>query len=204
MLFMNQKGFTLIELLATILIISILLNIAIPAVTGYLGTSKKRLFVDDAISNQKIVSQDTILEKFKLPVAENEVTIISTSLLEKEKDSFHSAFGFSYAENKSYVAIVNRGTPDEPEYDYYVALQDLGRNALPLTNIEDIKEDAFMKNAKNRMELTIQSFCGTEEGTVRSLYTIKGLEDIQLKDENGNLKSWDTTIYSSEQCGRVS
>lgn len=201
---MNQRGFTLIELLATIVIVAILLNLAIPAVTEYLGTSKKRLFVDDAIENQRIVSRDIILDKFKLPVAENEVTIISTSLLSKENDSFHSSFGFLYSENKSYVVIVNRGTPDEPEYDYYVALQDLGRNALPLTNIEDVEEAAFMKNAKNRMELTIQSFCGTEEGTNRSLYTIKGLEDIQLKDENGYLKSWDTTIYSSEQCGRVS
>lgn len=201
---MNQKGFTLIELLATIVIVAVLLNLAIPAVTGYLGTSKKRLFVDDAIENQKIVSRDTILDKFKLPVAENEVTIISTSLLEKEKDSFRSSYGFLYAENKSYVVIVNRGTPDEPEYEYYVALQDLGRNALPLTNIDEVKEDTFMKNAKNRMELTIQSFCGTEEGISRSLYTIKGLENIQLKDENGYLKNWDTTIYSSEQCGRVS
>ena len=201
---MNQKGFTLIELLATIVIISVLLNIAIPAVTGYLGTSKKRLFVDDAITNQEIVSRDTILEKFQLPVAKNDVTIISTSLRGKEKDSFRSSYGFLYAENKSYVAIVNRGTADDPKYDYYVALQDLGRNALPLTNIEDIEEELFMKNAKNRMELTIQSFCGTEEGVTRSLYTIKGLEDIQLKDENGYLKNWDTTIYSSKQCGRVS
>ncbi len=200
---MNRKAFTLIELLATIVIIGILTSIALPAITGYLGTSKKRLFLNDALENQKIISQEVILDRFKLPIEKNEVTIVSTSLLEKERDSYQSSFGFLYAENKSYVAIVNQGTRDDPKYEYYVALQDLGKNALPLTKVDDIVDRAFTKNAKNRMELTIQSFCGTEEGIDRSLYTIKGLEDIQTINEEGYLENWNTTIYSSDQCGKV-
>lgn len=201
---MNRRGFTLIELLAVLVILSILFSIATSAVGGYFGTSKKRLFLDDAIENQRLVSQDLVLGKYKAPLDPNEVTIISTSLLEKEKDAFRSSFGFSFVEPKSYVVVVNRGTPDEPIYEYYVALQDLGRNALPLTKVDDIMDQSFLKNAKNRMELTVQSFCGTEDGIERSLYTIKGLEEIQSKNADGLLENWNTMIYSSDQCGRMS
>lgn len=201
---MNRKGFTLIELLGAITILGVLLTIALPAINEYLGTSKKQLFLDEAIENQKMVNHELILGRFKAPLEKNEATIISTSLLETENNSFRSPYGFAFAENKSYVVIVNRGTVDDPEYDYYVAMQDLGRNALPLTKVEEIMEESFRKNAKNRMELTVQSFCGTKEGTIRTLYTIKGLEKIQPRNEEGYLEDWNTTIYSSEECGRLS
>lgn len=200
---MNTKGFTLIELLAVIVILGILITIAVPNVTGYLSNSKKNLFIDDAKQNQSIVGNDMVFEKFKAPLDKNDVTIISIGLLEKEKNSFSSSFGFPYLENKSYVAVVNIGTLENPVYDYYVALQDSGRNAIPLTSYSKIDDDSFVKNAKNKMELTIQSFCGNEEGVLRSLYTIKGLENIQEKDEFGYLKNWNATIYSSQDCGRV-
>lgn len=200
---MNTKGFTLIELLAVIVILGILITIAVPNVTGYLSNSKKNLFIDDAKQNQSIVGNDMVFEKFKAPLDKNDVTIISIGLLEKEKNSSSSSFGFPYLENKSYVAVVNIGTLENPVYDYYVALQDSGRNAIPLTSYSKIDDDSFVKNAKNKMELTIQSFCGNEEGVLRSLYTIKGLENIQEKDEFGYLKNWNATIYSSQDCGRV-
>lgn len=200
---MNTKGFTLIELLAVTLILGILITIAIPNVTSYLSNSKKSLFIDDAKQNQTIVGNDIVFNKFKAPLDKNDVTIISIGLLEHEKDKYSSSFGFPYLENKSYVAVVNIGTPENPIYDYYVALQDGGRNAIPLTNYSKIDSGSFVKNAKNKMELTVQSFCGNEEGVFRSLYTIKGLEDIQEKNELGYLKNWNATIYSSEDCGRM-
>lgn len=200
---MNKKGFTLIELLAALVILGILFTIAAKGITNYVSNSKVSVFISLAKEEQLIASQELVLGNFYLPTEENEVTIISTSLLQKEKNNGKSPFGGTFLENKSYVAIVNAGTFSKPNYKYYVALQDVDRNALPLTDVNKIEESTFRRNAKNRMELTVQAFCGTKEGISRSLYTIKGLEEMQQKDEYGYNVNWEATIYSSDSCGRT-
>src|SRR5574344_2330059 len=44
----NKKGFTLIELLAVIIILGVLLLIAIPSVTEYISTSRKKTYLATA------------------------------------------------------------------------------------------------------------------------------------------------------------
>ncbi|MBO5375413.1 MAG: prepilin-type N-terminal cleavage/methylation domain-containing protein, partial [Bacilli bacterium] len=41
----NKKGFTLIELLAVIIILGVLMIIAIPSVTEYIQTARKKAYV---------------------------------------------------------------------------------------------------------------------------------------------------------------
>jgi len=43
----NKKGFTLVELLAVIVILAIILAIAIPSITGIIGTAKTGAFESD-------------------------------------------------------------------------------------------------------------------------------------------------------------
>ena len=57
---LNKKGFTLIELLAVIVILGILMLIAIPSVTKYINSSRKKTFVNtsqllvDSVRNQAV------------------------------------------------------------------------------------------------------------------------------------------------------
>lgn len=199
---MGKKGFTLVELLSVMVILGILITISGTAVSRYIHSSRIELFVDNALSDQEMISQDIVLERFQAPVEKTDVTIISTSLLNHEQGGVSSPFGADYVENKSYVAVINSGTSNKPHYKYYIAIQDEDRNALPLTEASELNSSLLVRNAKNRMELTIQSFCGTEEGIHRSLYTIKGLEKIQQVDAYGYLVNWNALIYSSNQCGR--
>ena len=95
---------------------------------------------------------------------------------------------------------MNTGTPNNIEYTYLVAGQDKDRHAIPLMNIDDVNRSEVISDAKNKMEVTIQSLCGTPSGKKAILSTIKGLENLQPTDTNGNRIDWIATIYSSDTC----
>lgn len=196
----NKKGFTLIELLAVIVILGVLLGIAIPEVSHYINKSKKDGFVSSAKMIIDSVRQDAISEIYPLPINSNDVTIVTLDIASLEKAQDKSAFGGNYLYNKSYVAIINVGSGIDPEYQYYFAAQDSKDYAIPLTLETKIDSDVIIAKAKNKMEVTVQSLCGTKEGYVKSYNTISGLEDIQPVDENGNRLDWNATIFSSEGC----
>lgn len=196
----NRKGFTLIELLAVIVILGVLLGIAIPKVSQYINKSKKEGFVSSAKMFIDSVRQDATSEMFSLPVKKNDVTIITLDVASLEKAKQKSAFGGKYIYSKSYVAIINVGTGVDPEYQYFYAAQDSKDYAIPLTLEKEITTDTIVAKAKNKMEVTIQSLCGTEEGYRKSYNTISGLDSVQPVDENGNKVDWDAIIFSGEGC----
>lgn len=196
----NKKGFTLIELLAVIVILGVLLAIAIPKVSHYISNSKKDSYVSSAKLYVDSVRNDATSELFSKPITNSDVTIVSLDMVKLEKAQGDSSFGGAYEYNKSYVAIINVGTGTDPEYAYYIAVQDSKGYAIPLTEETKLKGDVVVANAKNKMEVTIQALCGSKEGTKTSLATISGLEEIQPVDENGDKINWNATIYSGNKC----
>lgn len=196
----NRKAFTLIELLAVIVILGVLLGIAIPQVSQYINKSKKEGFISNAKMFIDSVRQDATSEIFYLPVNKNDVTIVTLDAMSLEKSKEKSSFGGNYIYSKSYVAIINVGTGIDPDYQYYFAAQDSKDYAIPLTVEREIGPDKIIAKAKNKMEVTILSLCGTSEGYKDDYFTISGLDDIQPVDENGNKISWNATIYSGGEC----
>jgi len=196
----NIKGFTLIELLAVIVILGVLLGIAIPKVSQYINKSKKEGFIDSAELMVKSVRQDATSEMYPMPINNNDVTIVTLDAIKLDKAQEKSAYGGEYLYNKSYVAIVNVGTGIDPEYQYYFAAQDSKNYAIPLTLENKLTQDVVVAKAKNKMEVTVQSLCGTKEGFTNTYSTISGLEEVQPKDENGNRLSWNATIFSGNGC----
>jgi len=190
----NKKGFTLIELLAVIVILGILLALAIPRVSQYITNSRKESFVSAAKLFVEAVRNDATAEMYPLPVDSNEVTIVTLDKIKAEKSSEKSAFGGKYLYNKSYVAIINVGDGTNPEYVYFFAAQDSKDYAIPLTQEELLDADLVVAKAKNKMEVTIQSLCGSEEGTTSTYSNLSGL------DQFGS--NWVATIFSSDKCGK--
>lgn len=196
----NKKAFTLIELLAVIVILGVLLGIAIPKVTQYITKSNKDNFVNQAILVVDSVRDDATSLMFPEPIQNNDVTIVTLDMVSLKDTNYKSSFGGTYLYNKSYVAIINVGTGIDPEYKYFFAAQDSKGYAIPLLEEKEISTDKIIAKAKNKMEVTIQSLCGTEEGYTKSYSTISGLDKYQPVDENGNKLSWNATIFSKEGC----
>ena len=196
----NKRGFTLIELLAVIVILGVLLAIAIPKVSQYINKSRKESFISAGKIFIDSVRHDATSEEYPLPVNSNDVTIVTLDRASLQKSKEKSSFSGKYLFNKSYVAIVNVGTGTYPEYVYYFAAQDSKGYAVALTEESELSYDDVIANAKNKMEVTIQSLCGTDVGNETSLANISGLESIQPVDTNGNKISWNASIFSTDKC----
>ena len=98
------------------------------------------------------------------------------------------------------VAYYGYDYPNHQTMRYYFAAQDSKDYAVALTEESLLKADSVIANARNKMEVTIQALCGTEEGLTKSFSTISGLDSIQPVDENGNKIDWNATIYSTSKC----
>ena len=197
---LGKKGFTLIELLAVIVILGVLISIAVPKVTKYITNSRKEGYTSEMLTFIGTVREDITSEAYPSPITNNDVIIITFDVANLDKSQNKSPFGGKYLPSKTYVAVVNVGTGADPEYKYYVAAQDTKGYAIPLTGEVNLNKGKIIANAKNKMEVTVQSICGTREGYNREYAEISGLTDIQPVDENGNKISWNATIYSSEAC----
>ena len=199
----NRKGFTLVELLAVIVILGVLLGILIPVVSNYINNSRKSGFVASAKEFADSVKHDATEGDFQQPIQKNDVTIVTLdkSAIQNKKEK--SSFGGEYLYNQSYVAIINIGDGTNPEYKYFVSLQDSKNYAIPLTARDELDNDDVVV-ARNKMEVTIQSLCGTDEGKVEaSVSNISGLQDYQPVGDNGAKMPWNVTIYSTEDCGKT-
>lgn len=188
---MNKKGFTLIELLAVIVILGIILGIAIPKVSQYINKTRKDSFVSAARLFIDAVRDDATAEMYPMPVGNNEATIVTLDRIKAEKSNEKSPFGGKYLYNKSYVIIVNVGDGTDPEYKYYFAAQDSKDYAIPLTEESLLTSDIVVAKAKNKMEVTIQSLCGSPEGVTSSYGTISGLGS-----------GFTATVFSTDKCGK--
>ena len=129
---MNKKGFTLIELLAVIVILAVLLAIAVPAVSGYITTSKKNGYIDTVLQYIDAARKAATLGvEYTFPADRNTATVVkfSTIVEQLDKGGTKSSYGNAWADDNSYVVIVNEGTNETPKYVYYVAAYD-GKYAI--------------------------------------------------------------------------
>ena len=192
---MNKKAFTLIELLAVIVILGVLLMIAIPKVSQYINKSKKDSYISEAKLYIDAVRDDITSETYPAPITTSDVTIVTIDKIKMEKAHKKSPFGGKYLYNKSYVAVINVADGTNPEYKYYYAAQDSKGYAIPLTAEDELNRDVIISNAKNKMEVTIQSICGNDTGLTSLYANLSGLDKVG--------SNWNATVYSSSKCGET-
>lgn len=192
----NNKAFTLIELLAVIVILGVVSTIAIPSVNKVINNSKRKAFVTDANFYVDRVKTAILQDEYDAPIDKNDVTVINLNAIEMDSENISSPYGAKWVDNKSYVAVTNEGTSLEPKYVYYFAAQDEDRNAIPLTKIDEITTDSITNEARNTMEVTVQSLAGDITGAKSVKSNISGLMNAI---ENGEEQDWDVTIYTNNK-----
>ena len=189
----NKRGFTLIELLAVIVILAILLAVALPMVTKYISNSKRDSLVTTAKEFADTVEKDATSELYDLPIASNDVTIVSLDQVKLQKGGKKSPFSGKWVYDSSYVAIVNVGTEMDPLYRYYVTLTDTKRYTIPLLEAEQVTTRKIVRNNASRTKAVVTPLCGTEDGEYKIVNKIAGLEGFKNN-------SWNATIYSGKGC----
>ena len=187
---MNKKGFTLIELLAVIVILAVLMAIAIPKVTQYITKSRKDSLVTTSKDFINAVRNDATSEMFDFPIGVDDVTIISLDLIKLEKGGKKSSFNGTWLPKYSYVAVINVGTDEDPDYEYYISVRDSKRYNIALTE----ENESIIRNNPNNTKVTIDSMCGSEDGEYKVLNNITGLESHRPST------GWNATVYSSVSC----
>lgn len=190
----KNKGFTLIELLAVIVILAILLAIAVPKVTQYITKSRKDSMTTTLADYVDAVRRDVTSEMFDLPLGDDDVTIVSTDMIKLERGKKKSPFSGVWLDKYSYVAIINIGTGEDPEYSYYVAAIDSKRYGVALTLEENISRDSIIRNNTAGTKIKITSMCGTKDGEYKIINSILGLESHQP------VNGWNAVIYSNSGC----
>ncbi len=190
----NKKGFTLIELLAVIVILAILLGIAIPKVTQYITNFRKDSLIGTAREYVTSVRHDITDEIYDAPIGTDEVVIVSLDLIQLEKGKKKSPFNGTWLPYYSYVAVINTGTDETPDYKYFVAIKDSKRYTITLMSDEDITRNSIVRNNIQGTKAEITSVCGSPDGEYMVIDKIIGLEQYQP------IHGWNATIYSSQSC----
>ena len=166
-----MKGY-LKYLIATIMIPLIYISVIV-----YMNMSmeKKEHANDDKKEYVKVINNYLAETKIKLktirfeyPLNNNEATVISFGVLKEYMvfDTTLSSYGGSFLKDCSFIIIVNEGTSEVPEYNYYVSAMDVGGYSIG-------------KNGKS----TINSFSELNENLVINIdenYCVK-YEDIENK-----------------------
>lgn len=114
----NQKGFTLVELMGVILILGIILLIAVPAVTKFLGKSKDQYY-ETTIDNIESATEELLMDYDGLvPQAKDGGTVYEKSVTEfylknlvdlKYIDSVEDPNTHASCDEESYVVVTNNG-----------------------------------------------------------------------------------------------
>jgi len=133
----NKKGFSLTELLATIIIIAIVIAIAVPAVSNYIETSRRKSYVSSAFAYIKSVRNYASAYKYRFTNSEA-VYYLPVECIEMHKKT-PSPYG-EYIE--AYVVVITDGT--NPEY-YWTSYDKTG-HGMELTQEKEIKQDSIIIN----------------------------------------------------------
>ena len=158
----RKNGFTLIELLAVIIILGILMIIAIPSVTNYIGDSRKSAYVDTA--KQLVSGARNLVNEGKLEMYNKNATYYMPISCINSENSVKSPYG---AFDAAYVVVTFNGNG----YNYYwVSRDETGQGVKQAKKASELVEDDIVSDI--------------EEGYIKANTLLEKTEEIKILDQS--------------------
>jgi len=162
----RNGGFTLIELLAVIIILGILMLIAIPSVTEYISSTRKKIYI--ATANKYIDAALYKVNSFEIPITDTEAMYyIPYNCIKLEKGG-QSPYG-NWEE--AYVVV----TMDDDKYNYYWTSIDSAGYGVPITAANDLAPSLVKPNKGTEISKTIIK----DEKTIMTIFNSNDCTTIE-------------------------
>ncbi len=191
----EDRGFTLIELLAVIIILGVIMLIAIPSVTKYISSSRKKSYINTAreiISGARVMVNEGNLEMY-----DTDATYYIDASCVKTENAFSSPYGKF---EKAYVVVVY----DESGYKYYWTSVDEVGQGIPKIVLDDNLDVKYLESNVKVSDISTDRALGKRSKTI----LIDGENECHKQDavaavahlsENGD----GTDYYSGAICRRA-
>ena len=135
----KKKGFTLIELLAVIIILGVLMIIAIPSVTEYIGDSRRKAYITTA--GQYVGGARNKVNSLEYSFLDEDTTYyVPINCIPLEKGG-ESPFG---EWRDAYVIVTYNGSDG---FDYYWTSLDSSGYKVEITHIDDLNVDSLIPSS---------------------------------------------------------
>lgn len=139
---LDNKGFTLVELMATLILISVVMAITIPNVTGIFNQGKVTTYAEDA-KKLKTSSEYVLRGNSSITKPKDNGDCIAMSLAYLDNDEFNPPYGGNYLDTESFVVIKKYNK----KYYYYVqlieSLPDGGYRGFKLLDATNLDGDGY-------------------------------------------------------------
>ena len=144
---MNQKGFTLVELIAMLVVITILMAITIPNISGILKKNRENISVEDI--NKMVGNTKTKIEtgKAKYPAIAGQCAVMSLQFIDNNNDIKTGVNGGLYDKLESFIIVKKEQISAETasnHFKYYIRLVEVEGDNTYVIDLVDY--DEYAKN----------------------------------------------------------
>lgn len=152
---MNRKGFTLVELIAMMVVISVLMVIAVPNISGIIKKNRESIGAEDVNKMVRDAKTKFSVKKASYPKNVGSCVVLSMNYLDTNEDFKSGVNGETYDKDESVVVVKKvQKSSGVFGYEYYVRLVEVGDSKTYIIGLVNADEYSKKTTPSHVEELT--------------------------------------------------